>query len=156
MSRLCAVVLFFGVSHPRSVSSPSLPHAPLLRLAPSYPPLKVTFSDASPSVSKSCDSFLSVTVVDPPNPSILEIASSLASLSGGFVEVSLPARASFPFTSLSKPLSLMLKKWFLFVLLVCFLLPHRCDVLLLCAVRRVWSVSRSAPFFVIRVALHCK
>ncbi|KAG7577859.1 Ribonuclease H-like superfamily [Arabidopsis thaliana x Arabidopsis arenosa] len=105
MSRLCAVVLFFGVFHPRSVSSPSLPPAPLLRLAPSYPPLKVTFSDASPSVSKSCDSFLSVTVVDPPNPSILEIASSLASLSGGYFEVSLPARASFPFTSLSKPLS---------------------------------------------------
>ncbi|KAG7584825.1 hypothetical protein ISN45_Aa02g002160 [Arabidopsis thaliana x Arabidopsis arenosa] len=96
MSPLCAVVLFCGVSPPRSVSSPSLSQASLLCLASSYPPPKVTFPDASSSVSKSCDSFLSVTFVDPSFP---------ASLSGGIVEVPLPACVSSLSTSLSMSLS---------------------------------------------------
>ncbi|KAG7591033.1 Ribonuclease H domain [Arabidopsis thaliana x Arabidopsis arenosa] len=96
MSPLCAVVSFRGVPPPRSVSSPSLSHASLLCLASSFPLPKVTFPDASSSVSKSCDSFLSVTFVDPSFP---------ASLSGGFVEVPLPASVSSPSNSLSMSLS---------------------------------------------------
>ncbi|KAG7542367.1 hypothetical protein ISN45_Aa07g023550 [Arabidopsis thaliana x Arabidopsis arenosa] len=96
MSPLCAVVLFCGVSPPRNVSSPSLSQASLLCLASSYPPPKVTFPDASSSVSKSCDSFLSVTFVDPSFP---------ASLSGGIVEVPLLACVSSLSTSLSMSLS---------------------------------------------------